>query len=304
MHDRILELAEGPVFLRIRNRLLEIHVGDERREAIPPDDLAALLVGTAKATLTAPVLSALADAGVAVTICDREYLPAAVLLPLRAHVTQTGRYAAQTALTLPRRKRAWQAVVRCQIALRTELLERHKEDADGLRALVARVRSGDPDNTEAHAAQVFWRQFMGRHFRRDREALDANRYLNYGYTILRSLVARAICAAGLHPSFGIHHRNAYDPFTLAEDLCEPFRPCVEAVVREVMDEYGDEAPMTAPLRAKLLGVVSRRLRYANGAWALPDAARRLATSYARIVEDKDDELDLPLGLGEADNGNG
>jgi CRISPR-associated protein Cas1 len=225
------------------------------------------------------------------------------MLPMQAHSTQANRYAAQVALSLPRKKRAWQAIIRCQISLRADLLQSlHGEDG-GLRAMHSRVRSGDPDNTEAHAARAFWKAFQGDTFRRDREAPDVNRFLNYGYTVLRSLMARSICAAGLHPSFGIHHHNCYDAFCLAEDLCEPFRPVVEAVVYDVAKEHGGDGAMTAPVRAAILSIMSRRLLYPNGSWTLLDATRRLASSLARVVEDQSDELDLPVSLGGSSDGN-
>jgi CRISPR-associated protein Cas1 len=277
MHDRILELAEGPVFLRIRNRLLEIRAGEGLLQTVPPEDLAAL--------------------------CDGQYLPAASMLPMQAHSTQANRYAAQVALSVPRKKRAWQAIVRCQISLRADLLQSLNGEDGGLRAMQSRVRSGDPDNAEAHAARAFWRSFQGAEFRRDRQAPDINRFLNYGYTVLRSLVARSICAVGLHPSFGIHHSNCYDAFCLAEDLCEPFRPVVEAIVHRAVGRDGDSTAMTAGVRAAILGIMSYRLPYANGVWTLPDATRRLASSLARIVEGQADQLDLPIALGDTGNGN-
>ena len=136
---------------------------------------------------------------------------------------------------MPVCKRLWRQIVRAKIKAQAALLVELRGTDFGLGALVLRVRSGDPSNVEARAARRYWPHvFADLDFRRHRENEDQNILLNYGYAVLRAIIARAICAAGLHPSLGIHHHNRYNAFCLADDLMEPFRPAVDHAVAEYM----------------------------------------------------------------------
>jgi hypothetical protein len=168
-------------------------------------------------------------------VSNEKHLPAAMLLPLSTHSTQTERFARQAAVSLPTRKRAWQQIVQAKLRAQARLLEETTGADQGLHVMAGRVRSGDPDNLEAQAARVYWPALFGKEasgeaFRRDPEGEGINVHLNYGYAVLRAIVARALCASGLHPSLGVHHHNRYDTFCLADDLMEPFRPLVDRVV--------------------------------------------------------------------------
>ena len=148
-----------------------------------------------------------------------------MLLPLVGHHLQARRFVAQAAASVPTKKRLWRQIVRAKIELQAHTLETLHGDSAGVRPLMRLVRSGDPENVEARAARAYWPLlFADDDFRRDHERGDQNRLLNYGYTVLRAIVARAICAAGLHPALGLHHHNQYSAFCLADDLMEPFRP--------------------------------------------------------------------------------
>ena len=141
------------------------------------------------------------------------------------------RFSAQAGLSLPVRKRLWQQIARAKILAQARLLEERTGADHGSCGLASQVRSGDPANLEARAARIYWRKVFGEiEFRRDREQDGLNACLNYGYAVLRAIVARAICGAGLHPSLSLHHHNRYDAFCLADDLMEPFRPIVDRAV--------------------------------------------------------------------------
>lgn len=202
------------------------HRGKRREEVtMPLADVAALIVSHPQVTYTHAVLPGLAAAGAIFVACDEKHLPAAMLLPLVAHSTQTERIGKQAALSLPTRKRLWQQIVQEQIYARARLLEERTGKDWGLTPMAAQVRSGDPQNLEGQAARIYWQNlFSPEPFRRDPEAEGLNSCLNYGYAVLRAAVARALCGAGLHPSLGLHHHNRYDPFCLADDFMEPFRP--------------------------------------------------------------------------------
>jgi CRISPR-associated protein Cas1 len=163
----------------------------------------------------------------------------------------------------------------------------------GLRAMAERVRSGDPENVEAQAARKYWPMLFGPEFHRDREAAGVNPMLNYGYAILRAMTARAVCAAGLHPTLGLHHHNKYNAFCLADDLMEPFRPLVDRTVAEFLAFYGPDPTMDKTAKQGLIeGLTGRVL--VEGEWrTVFDALTRMAASLAGVYAGERKELVLP-----------
>ena len=227
-------------------------LGEEGKDLERFDQGVVLIVAHPQVTYTQAVLAELSTRGSAFIVCDRNRMPAGLLIPLDGHSIQTERLRKQIALKLPLRKRLWQQIVRAKIAMQSEMLESaHSKDA-GLRALVPEVRSGDPGNVEARAARIYWKTQLGAAFRRDIDAEDENRFLNYGYAVLRAASARAICAVGLHPSLGLHHHNKYNSWCLADDIMELFRPLVDATVIELMGTAGDFSCMNQQTRAALI----------------------------------------------------
>jgi CRISPR-associated protein Cas1 len=164
-----------------------------------------------------------------------------------------------------------------------------------LRRIAADVRSGDPSNIEAQASRRYWPALFGPAMHRVPGAEDpVNRLLNYGYAVLRGAVARGLCAAGMHPSLGIHHHNRYNPFCLADDLMEPFRPAVDTIVEEVIGCRGADVPLDKDAKARLIGnLMSRPFRIDGQKSALFDAAARVASSLAAVYMGKRKKLLLP-----------
>ena len=200
----------------------------------------------------------------------------------------------QVEASRPTRKRLWQQVVRAKIRAQGELVIALHGDDPGLMPLVRLVRSGDPSNVEARASRLYWRRlFMQEGFRRDRDAGDANRFLNYGYAVLRGIVARAVCSAGLHPSFGLHHSSRYNAFTLADDLMEPFRPLVDRTVVDLVGELGTDASMDKDSKAFLLEGLQVRLDMGGELRSLFDVLARVASSLNDVFAGERRELDLP-----------
>src|SRR5487761_636672 len=253
MTDRVLDLSDRPASLSVRNSLLWIRFGQEEPITIPLSDLAVVIVSHPQVSYTHAVLSGLAQAGAMFVTCDEKHLPVSMLLPLVTHSLQTERFAAQAGLALPVRKRIWQQIARAKIQAQARVLKERTGEESGLRALASQVRSGDPANLEARAARVYWQKIFGEiEFRRDREQDGLNACLNYGYAVLRAMVARAICGAGLHPSLSLHHHNRYDAFCLADDLMEPFRPVVDRVVALLRDERGPDVPLDRDAKKRIL----------------------------------------------------
>ena len=231
------------------------------------------------------------------------FTPVAVVLPLSGHHAQAERFRAQAEATLPFRKQAWASMVRHKIAAQAETLDRVGQPSQRLRRLLTVVRSGDPDNREAQAAQAYWPLLMGRDFRRDRGTDGVNALLNYGYAVLRAATARAIVSAGLHPSLSVHHRSGGDALALADDLMEPFRPTVDLIVHRLMVEG---LTSVEDAREGLVACLSADFPTRNGTTPLSQVLVRLAQSLARSFLDRKLKLDfpsrpLPDEVGEAEN---
>jgi CRISPR-associated protein Cas1 len=310
MTERILDISDRPVQLSVRNSLLVIrfterqgsgraqsewhHRGTAKEETtIPLSDLAALIVSHPQVSYTHAVLSGLAAAGATFIACDEKHLPAAMLLPLVSHSTQTERFAAQAQLSLPTGKRIWQEIVRAKLLSQARLLEERTERDWGLGPLASRVRSGDAGNLESQAARLYWRALFG-DFHRDPEGEGINSCLNYGYAVVRAIVARALCGAGLHPSFGVHHHNRYDAFCLADDLMEPFRPLVDRVVARLRDEHGPKVALDKESKRVILEGVLARYMAEGESRTIFDWASHIASSLAAVIEGREDKLHVPL----------
>ena len=196
-------------------------------------------------------------------------------------------------MSLPLRKRLWQQLVQAKIGAQAAVLRERTGSAAPLDAMTAKVRSGDPDNTEAQAARAYWPRLFGPEFRRDRTAEGANALLNYGYAVLRAAVARAVCGAGLHPSVGLHHHNRYDALCLASDLMEPMRPLVDRIVHGLLDG-GDAPPVDKHTKPALLAVLHEGVWVDNREFPLLTALQTLAVSLRHAAEEGRGRLDLPV----------
>jgi CRISPR-associated protein Cas1 len=297
MSDCILEIA-NPARLSVKDAQLVI----EREELLPfitpVSGINTLLLAHPQVTLTQAVVSRLAEAGAMVVTIDHRYLPVAMTLPLQAHSLQTERLAAQAGLRPVARKRLWRQIVQAKIRAQGRLLKELRGSDEGLIAMAARVRSGDPENLEAQAARRYWGLIFGdAKFRRGADPLesgpDQNRHLDYGYTVLRASVARAVCAAGLHPSIGLRHHNRYDPFCLVADLMEPFRPLIDRRVASWISRNSASAPLDATAKKWLIEGVTMRYWVNREERALSDILLRTAASLAAVLAGSEEKLDLP-----------
>jgi CRISP-associated protein Cas1 len=294
MINRILDFSEAPARLRVRYAQLIVQRQEQPEVSVPLADLAVIVVAHPQVSFTQAVLSGLAHAGGVFVTCDRCNLPVGMMLPLACHHTQAERFAAQARSPLPTCKRLWQQIVRAKLRAQAALLcELHDCDF-GIGALVGRVHSGDPSNVEARAARRYWPHvFSDLTFRRQRDNEDQNLLLNYGYAVLRAIVARAICAAGLHPSLGLHHHNRYNAFCLADDLMEPLRPTVDHAVVEYMTTHDEPYGLDAASKLAIIGELTGRYELRGEQRSLFDVAARMASSLADVFLGTGTELDLP-----------
>lgn len=294
MIDRILDFSESPARLSVRNRLLVVKREGCDEATVPLADIAVVVVSHPQVSYTQAVLSELAQAGGTFVACNRQHLPVGMFVPLVGHHVQTERIAAQAAAALPVRKRLWRQLVRAKILAQAAALEQLQGTDHGLRALAPLVRSGDPANVEARASRRYWpRVFAETNFRRHRENEDQNLLLNYGYGVLRAAVARAVCAAGLHPSIGLHHHNRYDAYCLADDLMEPFRPTVDRTAAEYCACHDALDRLDSAAKQWMAGAILGRFSVNGESRTLFDALARLCASLADVYLRNREELELP-----------
>lgn len=268
--DRIIEIAETSAFLSLENHLLKIRLPSGPPVTVPVKEVQCLILANPALTITGSLLAALAAEGCMVLVSGSDRLPAAMQLPLEGNYIQTQRFQAQIDAPKPLSKRLWQVIVKEKILNQAELLrELHGEDF-GLSLLAKQVRSGDPDNLEGRAAVLYWKNLFGDPFQRDRAQENNNLLLNYGYAVLRAMTARACCAAGLHPTIGLHHHNQYDPFCLADDLMEPFRPVVDRIVYGLNRANAPVELGRDQRRALIQGLLETRMPSPKGRCLIPD----------------------------------
>ncbi len=248
------------------------------------EDLAWLVIDTPQASLTSALLSACMAAGVAVIITDERHMPNGMVLPFHTHHRQAAVAALQLGTGPGLRGRVWQALVRAKICNQAGTLAACTGSQAALMAMAARVQPGDPDNVEARAARHYWGcLFAG--FVREDERDTRNAMLNYGYAVARGAVARGLVAAGLLPSVGVHHASQLNPFNLADDMIEPFRPLVDAAVWRLCDGGRRPAsPLTLAQRQSLAGVLLDPVRMGSETVTVLVATEMAAAGLVRALE--------------------
>lgn len=303
MTDRILDFSQRPAHLSCPNGLLRIRwKSDENPVDIPLTDISSVILAHPEITLTQAALAGLAEAMIPVLTCDQRYRPVGMMLPLEGHQEQQRRFRAQASLSAPRTKNLWRTIVKSKIAAQAQHLELRFRSDFGLRALARRVTSGDTSNIEAQAARRYWSalfqapEFDDMPFVRANQDDPRNHLLNYGYTVLRASVARGLCASGLHPSFGLHHRGAFNTFPLADDLVEPFRPLVDSAMFEVTlarIQARREIVLDQEAKRDLLAVMTTRFQAEQRSQILSDWILTTCQRLTRVILDSEDKLEIP-----------
>ncbi|MEM0899838.1 MAG: type II CRISPR-associated endonuclease Cas1 [Pseudomonadota bacterium] len=295
MQNRIVEISSEGAYLSVSRGFMSVRVKDTEAGQVAIDDMAALVVRGNGASISINLCARLAQANVPVVICGTDQAPASVLWPVDGHFAQGLRMQAQAVANKPLLKRLWAQMVRAKITAQADVLALMELDAADLRAMARRVKSGDAENLEAQAARRYWLRLMGDDFRRDRAQEGANAALNYGYTVLRAGAARAIVAAGLHPSLSINHQSRGDALRLADDLMEPFRPWVDLRVKQLAGDGASLAAivLTPETKRFLTAVLQLDLDTRHGASPLQLCMDRMAQSLVRVFTGDDALMDLP-----------
>ena len=224
----------NPAYLSLKDRQLVIRLPDKDQSVTRPiEDIGVVIVDNKQITLTSGLIEALLGNNCALITCDSSHLPVGLMLPLCGNTTQSERFRHQLSASLPLKKQLWQQTISQKIANQAQVLkECFGVEVGNMVSWSKNVKSGDSDNLEARAAAYYWRNMFDDEdvFIRDREGEPPNNLLNYGYAILRAIVARGLVSSGLLPTLGIHHHNRYNAYCLADDIMEPYRPYVDELV--------------------------------------------------------------------------
>ena len=260
----------NPAYLSLRDAQLVIKLPEVEKAANltddfkkstevtrPIEDIGVMVLDHKQITITQGALEALLENNCAVITCDSNHLPVGLLLPLVGNTTQNERFRDQLNASQPLRKQLWQQTMQYKIRNQAAVLSKCSDaETKCMQVWANDVRSGDPDNLEARAAVFYWKSLFGHipGFIRDREGVAPNNLLNYGYAILRAVVARSLVASGLLPTLGIHHHNRYNAYCLADDIMEPYRPYVDHLVYDITEQYGIDVELSKDIKAELLSI--------------------------------------------------
>ncbi|MGO8750161.1 MAG: type II CRISPR-associated endonuclease Cas1 [Thermoguttaceae bacterium] len=299
MIKRTIEVSREPAHLSVRQEQLLLQRDGEIVASIPCEDIGVVVVDQPRTTYSHAALAALARSDAVLVVCGANHLPTAILLPLADHSQVVWRVAEQVAARKTLRKQLWKQIVRAKVRAQATNLPDRCPARQKLIELSRCVRSGDPANVEAHAARVYWQNWLPEEtFRRDADASGTNALLNYGYAILRAATARALVAAGLLPSLGLYHCNRSNAFCLADDIMEPLRPLVDRRVRELRRRgHADLKPET---KAELLKLLADSVRIGHERGPLMVSLHRMVASLVRCFQGDANRLEIPRACSSAD----
>lgn len=247
----------NPSYLKLQDNQVKVTDPENGKEkgSVPVEDVALLMLDHYQITISHQLIIALQLNNVAIISCDGRHLPCALMLPMSGHVEHSERLRHQINISEPLRKQLWKQTVEAKISQQMLLLKKLKKPHTPLTEYVNQVKSGDSSNMEGIAAQYYWKQLLS-NFSRERDGEYPNNLLNFGYAVLRSIVARALVSSGLNPTLGIFHRNKYNAYCLADDIMEPYRPYVDYLVYRWRNDYPDQVELNREVKSYLLQVAT------------------------------------------------
>ncbi len=293
----------NPAYLSLQNAqlLLRQNTQDNTAEktevkaSIPIEDIGIVVLDNSQITITHGLLDALLQNNVALISCDKTHHPTGLLMPLSGNTIQNERFRAQIQASEPLKKQLWAQTITYKIQNQSKVLQKNNLPFAYIDALHKYIKSGDTDNCEATAAAYYWQHLFPNipGFKRHREGAPPNHYFNYGYAILRATMARSIVSAGLLPTLGIHHQNRYNAYCLADDLMEPYRPFVDLLVLDVIQQFGEQSELTKEIKAHLLKIPVLDVILNDEKSPLMIATQRTAVSLVKCYNGEQRKLVYP-----------
>jgi len=246
----------SPAYLKIKHQQLVVQEPEgEIKGTVPIEDIAILVLDNYQITISNLLITELQGNNVVIINCDAKHLPLGMMLPLYGHSEHSERIKWQVESSEPLKKQLWKQTVEQKLRNQQAVLKQYEKPFLYLNNYIENVKSGDSSNAEGIAAQYYWKHLF-EDFTRERFGEAPNNFLNYGYAILRAIVARAIVSSGLIPVLGIFHRNKYNPYCLADDIMEPYRPYVDRMVYEYMEDNPEQDELTKEVKAYLLQIAT------------------------------------------------
>lgn len=299
----------NPAYLSMKNdqmviKLPQVEKNDDLPESfkeltvhtIPIEDIGVVVLDHKQITVTQGLMEALLDNNCAVITCDKSHLPVGLMLPLSGNTIQNERFRHQLDASLPLKKQLWQQTVQQKIHNQAAVLGTCRNiPTTNMTKWENDVRSGDPDNLEGRAAVFYWKNLFPdvEDFTRNRVGETPNNMLNYGYAILRAVIARSLVSSGLLPTLGIHHHNRYNAYCLADDIMEPYRPYVDELVVKYTDEHGYPEELTTEIKKVLLSIPVVDVRIGGQKSPLMIAATQTTASLARCFTGESRKIVYP-----------
>ena len=292
----IVEIAENNRHLSSFRGFLKVSENRQEIGRVPLDDITSLILTGHGITLSKNLLESMAERKAIIVSCGKNWHPVSMILPCVSHYAQAETFKNQIAATKPLNKQLWKKFVSCKIWNQAAVLSGVDPDCSASRKLQRmgrEVKSGDRDNLESQAARYYWPSLVNKNFRRKRYSDDLNKYLNYGYTVLRAATARAVVSVGLHPALGIFHENRLNAFALVDDVMEPYRPLVDVIAREIWVEEPEYSILSPENKKRLAAVLTTDLKSDKGETPVINFLKLTAGSLAESYRSKQEKLVLP-----------
>jgi CRISPR-associated protein Cas1 len=287
-----------PAYLRYENEQLKVEFVEEDQVALLPiEDIGLLVMDHPRITVTQKAMSALIENNAAVLWCNDKHMPQGMFFSLgqqNKEFTEKLRYQIQA--SVPLKKQLWKQLIQSKIRNQAAVLAALEKPNRKLLKMASEVAPGDPNNLEGQAANAYWKVLFEEieGFTRKRYGASPNNLLNYGYAVLRAVVARSLTGSGCLPAMGIHHRNKYNPFCLADDVMEPYRPYVDVLVTDMIRETGDlPEELDKTHKAELLRIPVLDVRVGKETNPLMHAVRHTTAALARCYDGSQKKLALP-----------
>ena len=288
---KIVEVAQSGVHLKLHHGFMVIQKGGEEISREPIDDIDCLLVYGYGLTYSHNLLVRLCDVNIPIILCSNNFMPIGFVMSTNANYERKTRLQEQINVTLPFSKKLWQTLIKEKIRNQQIVLENADADAKDFAYLIKKVRSGDIENVEAVAARKYWKRLFGKDFKRDFDLGGINSFLNFGYAILRSCVARYLVATGLETSLGLHHKNKLNTFCLADDMMEPFRPFVDNKIYQMKICNADV--LSPKYKKELASFLDNRFLMKNEKLSLQNCIKETVFSLLASYRSKKDHLRFP-----------
>ncbi|NQX80399.1 MAG: type II CRISPR-associated endonuclease Cas1 [Flavobacteriaceae bacterium] len=246
----------NPAYLKLRNGQLVVQEPEgDIKGTVPIEDIAMLMLDNYRITISNQLLIQLQSNNSVVISCDAQHLPFGMMLPLYGHTEYSEKLKYQLNVAEPLKKQLWKQTIVSKIKNQEFVLKKSKREFERMSYYIENIKSGDTSNMEAKAAKYYWKNITDG-FIRDREGSAPNNFLNFTYSVLRSIVARALVSSGLLPVLGIFHKNKYNPYCLADDIMEPYRPFADKLVFDCVNKYGEIEKLSKEHKEYLLSIAT------------------------------------------------